>query len=466
MKKLFKTLGIVLLVIVALLIILVQRIDRTPYQETPHFAAWQENIRQTNFTPLQAALTMGWAEVNITPAEPIPMSGYGNRWGKAFESVRDSIYIGSISLASPEKTISLVSADMLIVPPNVTEKLGELLEKDGISLNDIHLGATHTHHSIGSWGQKLIGRLFSGKYDPETEQKLAEKFRTAILESRKDMVSGKIQYLETKNEEGIRNRLEVDSGQITDPEMRNLIFTRDDGKKAALLTYGAHSTMLPSRFLALSRDYPGQYIAQLEDKGDFDFALYFAGAVGSMGHVGKGADAFERASNLGGQLTQKFLDAEAQLELPSDISALDSLQATPLFSTWIKVPLPPSTGRISLDYALRPWVFSALFGKSQGDIKVTLIGHTLLLGMPADFSGEIMVELDQYAREKGLDLIITSFNGYYTGYITHDKWYEHNLYETVTMSWNGYDAGNYYTNAAENIIDKIAIALQETERKP
>lgn len=460
MKKFFKVIGIVLLIIVVLLIALVQRIDRTPYQQTLHYAEWQEIINNTQFTPIHQELCIGWAEVNITPAEAIPMSGYGNRWGKAFESVQDSIYIGSISLASPEKTISLVSADMLIVPPNVTARLGELLEQDGISLNDIHLGATHTHHSIGSWGQKLIGRLFSGKYNPDTENVLAEKFRTAILESRKDMIPGQIQYLETDYEEGVRNRLEVDAERIKDTEMRNLIFTRNDGKKAALLTYGAHSTMLPSRFLALSRDYPGRYIASLENQGDIDFALYFAGAVGSMGHVAEGADAFERASNMGTQLAQKFIDAEAQLNQASDINKSDSLQKTTLYSTWIKVPLPPATGRISVNYALRPWVFSALFGKSQGDIKVTLIGNTLLLGMPADFSGEIMVELDRYAQEKDLDLIITSFNGYYTGYITHDKWYEYNLYETVTMSWNGYEAGNYYTKAAQDIIDKIARAIQ------
>lgn len=131
-------------------------------------------------------------------------------------------------------------------------------------------------------------------------------------------------------------------------------------------------------------------------------------------------------------------------------------------SEWIPVPLPPATLRINLNYALRPWVFNALFGGSPGDIKVSLIGRTLLLGMPADFSGEIMVELDAYARSQGLDLIITSFNGNYMGYITHDRHYEKNMYETVTMSWNGYGAGDYYTKVAEDIIYKMSQTLSKT----
>lgn len=458
MKKFFKIIAIIFGVILVLLISLVQRIDRTPYQDTAHYAQWKEIIASQSFIPTENPVAIGWAKTNITPAQAIPMSGYGNRWGKSFETVLDSIYVGAISLVSSEKTISLVSADMLIIPPNVTEQLGKLLTADHISLNDIHLGATHTHHSIGSWGQKLIGRLFSGKYNPETEIHLSEKIREVILKSRENAVAGQVSYLESIYEEGIHNRLKLDQAGVKDPEMRNLVFTRSDSTKAVFLTYGAHSTVLPSRFLGLSKDYPGYYVSFVEESNEFDFALYSAGAVGSMGYLTEGKDDFERAENLGHHLAEILLQAAASQEY---LDASDSLSQTRVFSTWIKVPLPDPSARISLNFALRPWIFAALFGEAQGDVKVTLINNNLVLGMPADFSGEIMVELDEYAKNKGLDLIITSFNGYYVGYITHDKWYENDLYETVTMSWNGYQAGNYYTEIAKDIIDKVASGIEQ-----
>ena len=79
-----------------------------------------------------------------------------------------------------------------------------------------------------------------------------------------------------------------------------------------------------------------------------------------------------------------------------------------------------------------------------------------MLGMPADFSGEIMAELDQYAIKKGLQLMLTSFNGGYVGYVTPDRLYDRDLYETTTMSWNGYQAGGYFTEISKDIIDKVA----------
>ena len=72
------------------------------------------------------------------------------------------------------------------------------------------------------------------------------------------------------------------------------------------------------------------------------------------------------------------------------------------------------------------------------------------------FIGEIMLELEEYAKQKGLHLIVTSFNGEYMGYITSDKWYEYNLYETTTMSWYGYQAASYITQASKDIMDALS----------
>jgi hypothetical protein len=75
------------------------------------------------------------------------------------------------------------------------------------------------------------------------------------------------------------------------------------------------------------------------------------------------------------------------------------------------------------------------------------------LGFPCDFSGELAVFLYEYAQKQGLNLIITSFNGGYIGYVPHDQWYDINKYETRTMTWYGHDTGDYLTEIAKRIID-------------
>lgn len=459
MKRFGKILLIVIAVLLVLLIALVQRTDRTPVEQSQHYAEWQNWIQEHSFQVHTGPTAVGWAKAPITPDFSTPMSGYGKRKGAHYQRIQDSLYVRALSIRSPQGFISFVSADLLIIPPNVTTRLGELLENDGISLDELHLGATHTHHSLGGWGEKLLGRLFAGKFDERVEQMLAEQMRQVILASRQNTVPAAIHYEEVLYPEGVKNRLKVANNEVVDSEIRSLLVDREDGQRAMLLTYSAHATVLHSDTLALSRDFPGYVVDSLENHEDLDFALYFAGAVGSMGHVAEGETPLERARRLGTSLAGHVIDQV--LPETDTLTAHRVDTALHLLSTWARVPLPAATLPIDLQFALRPWVFNALFGSSPGDIKITLLGHTLVLGMPADFSGEIMVELDQYARSQGLDLIITSFNGNYMGYITHDKHADQNMYESVTMAWNGYQAGTYYTRVAKDIIDRIAMNFNQ-----
>ncbi|MNL88063.1 hypothetical protein D3C87_2175550 [compost metagenome] len=52
--------------------------------------------------------------------------------------------------------------------------------------------------------------------------------------------------------------------------------------------------------------------------------------------------------------------------------------------------------------------------------------------------------------------MVTSFNGGYIGYITHDKYFNRDLYETKTMSWYGPYNGAYLQEVIKDIIDKLS----------
>lgn len=448
MKKAIRITCYTLACLVLLFVALVQRIDRTPFQDTAHYAAWKEAIASADLKGDTGPIQVSWAKENITPLEPGPMAGYGNRWGAHFESVHDSVYVRVIAVKSPASTVFLVAADMLVVPPNLTERLATLLEPEGIGLDQVHFGTTHTHHSLGGWGKKLTGRLFGGKFDPEVEERLAIQFRDAILRSQHDFVDADVFYAQSENPDNVRFRLDVEDGTV-DPWIRSLVFRRTDGKSAKLLTYAAHPTTLRSRMMEISRDFPGIIVDSLENQ-ETDFALYMAGAVGSMGARGEGHSGFERTNNIAQGILAAYQNRESEPASHEGIA-----------SAYWEIPLPKPTARISQNLALRPWVFRAFFGDYPAYVKITKIGHVLMLGMPADFSGEIMRELDQYADLRNIELIVTSFNGGYIGYITPDRLYEEDLYETVTMSWNGYQAGGYFTQLAKDIIDLAS----EAEKK-
>lgn len=443
MKKAFRILLVILITLSVLALLLIQRIDRTPFQETAHYRRWVEQLQTVTLDSTTGPLQISWAKENITPKKNTPLSGHGKRWGKHFDSIHDSIYVRSIAISNPQDTVYFVSADMLIVPPNIVQRVEQLLAPHHISLRNIHFGATHTHNGVGGWGEKLSGRLFSGKYDAEVVEELARQYSLAILQSSRDFLPvAQVRYGEYASPEHLYYRIPAEGGEVDD-RVRSLVFISADSSTAELTSYAGHATILGSKFLGISRDYPGILVDSIE-RNERDFALFYAGAVGSTGVWVDDESGPSRAAKMGAHLYEQRKNAH-----------IDVL-STSLTSTSIPIPLPDPTVRISSNLALRPWVFRWLFGEHSAHIKITKIGNTLLLGMPADFSGELAKELSSYAASRGLHLIITSFNGDYIGYITADSVYDVDFHETTIMSWNGYQAGGYFNEISKQIIDKMA----------
>ncbi len=57
------------------------------------------------------------------------------------------------------------------------------------------------------------------------------------------------------------------------------------------------------------------------------------------------------------------------------------------------------------------------------------------------------------AEKEGFNLIVTSFNGGYIGYVTEDKWYDRNKYETRAMNWFGPYNGAYFSEYIRRVLE-------------
>jgi len=108
--------------------------------------------------------------------------------------------------------------------------------------------------------------------------------------------------------------------------------------------------------------------------------------VGSMGPIEKGKDDFDEVNNQARGVL-KHLSFSDNKEISNT-----------LLSEYLEVPMNKPSARITKNYALKSWAFKYLFGDYPTFIKITKLGNTLILGMPCDFSGELMIELDAYAK--------------------------------------------------------------------
>ncbi|SEJ64039.1 Neutral/alkaline non-lysosomal ceramidase, N-terminal [Dyadobacter koreensis] len=426
---------------------MVTTVDRTPYKEMAYYKQWKENIGRIANEPAadttSKQIIAGWAKVNITPQTPGPMAGYGKRKGAHYEAVHDSIYVRTVVVDNGISKAAIITADMLIVPPNITERVKELLPKVNFTFDQVYFGAIHSHNSLGGWYNTITGKLFAGAYDAATVENISQAIIKSIQDAQKNTQPATIAFGEVKDTLDIRNRLVGEEG-ILDPWVRNIELIKADGKKALITSYAAHSTVLNAKTMELSRDYAGALVDGLE-AGEANFAVYMAGAVGSMGPIEKGKDDFDEVKNQAGGVEKAIQSILGSFEKQPDI----------IRSITVPLPLRDPTPKLTPKFALRSWVFRWAFGDVPSYVKALRVGNVLMIGVPCDFSGELMPELTAYAAKKGLHLMVTSFNGGYVGYITNDKFFDRDLYETTTMSWFGPYNGAYFQEVIKDLIDKF-----------
>jgi hypothetical protein len=447
LKRILRVLLIFIAILLFISLFLFTGVDRTPYKEMDYYTETIkgiESVDKSNLLSIGDTLEIGWAKETLLSGKPIPMAGYGARHGALYEAVHDSVWVKAFVFDNKDTKFAFVTMDLLLVPMEVAILLPEALDSLGFSLENTFLTATHTHCSIGAWGKGMAGELFAGAYSQETVDFLVDAIAKSISKAEGKKEKSKIGYTEIQASDLVSNRLVGDQEGTIDPWLRMLKFVNKSNETALLTTFSAHATCLHHSFHQVSGDYPGEFCRNLENLEKIDFAAFSAGAVGSMAPLVPQLSGWPKVDRYADQLAEQVLQMENFIPVHED-SILGG------FNLNLKLREPHF--RVSENIRVRPWVFNALFGGYPSKITSFRIGNILFVGTPCDFSGELMEGLSKKAREKGLHLVITSFNGGYTGYITQDKWYDRDTYETRMMNWFGPYNGTYFNEIIEKVID-------------
>lgn len=277
-KKIIKIVLLLGALAFGLTIIFFMPIDRGPLQEKEFYSSMMLKLDTLSIEKHVSStfLRAGWGRENITPNFIAPMAGYSPR--DQFEEVHDSLFVNVIVLDNGNVKVAFISFDLLIVPPLLEEKL-EMFKKDQIPEVDfLYLSASHTHNGIGGWDNSLGGQLISGNFNDEILDHLESKTFDAIKKAIENLKESKIDYFEVSANKYVQNRLDPESEE--DGTIRGIELVNNNGKRAILVTFSAHSTNIPSSSLSISGDYPGQLTRNLEKSG-YDFAMFMAGAMGS-----------------------------------------------------------------------------------------------------------------------------------------------------------------------------------------
>ena len=441
MNKWLKKTGIILFVLTILVVITIGKVDESPIVNSEAYNKTLKSIEEATFTEVKVGeeMQVGWAKVNITPQHATRMAGYQPRH---FNSVHDSIFVKTVLFDFGDRKIAWLTYDLIFVHPYLKDAILKKVEESKLA-DFVYLSATHTHSSIGSWGKDPLTRILYG-YDQEVFDALVNQAIESIQLADQNKEIAKAGYFRYNESRVVQNRIDKDFG-IVDPFIRGFKIQKNSGETACLYTYSAHPTSVSVYATFLSGDYPAEVNKRLE-KDKVDFAMFSAGATSSMRARYLDIFDYEAIDWFSDRFVQNFDSTFDSLELKTFEKVSFSK---------IPVHMREPNLRFANNWRFRPWLVNLIVDQKEPFIVVLKLDNTVCMGLPIEFSGEIMVQLDEKYRQQDLDLVVTGLNGNYLGYVNRDCYYHIAKDEEVSLlNWYGPEAGNYFRTIIEEIVDK------------
>lgn len=407
------------------------------------------------FHPDGAPFRAGWGRAKLTPTlhaqredphqgafQQVPLAGFGNRHGAPALGIHDDIWIKAVAFASRGTTGVMVMADALIIPRDIADRTATDLERShGLRREQIYFSASHTHCSIGGWGQRWIGEAFAGPFGPGIPVWFSQQLTTAARLALADLQPAELGQGSFQAPELIRNRLVGDRGEV-DPEFSLLVLRKAQGDRAVLGSFSAHATVLGGGVMQVSADYPGAWQRAVEASG-IQWAGFLSGAVGSQGPRAP-TGGWDGVEAMGRVLSDKTLRQLPSIPMRSEVVfGIGSAE----------IELPDAQVRLTDSVRLRPWISRQLMPPLSRSVLLQAfwIGNQNWLSTPCDYSGELALELKRRARSTGRHTVVTSFNGDYVGYVIPTRYYHMEGYEPRTMNFYGSHLSEVFTSTLDRL---------------
>lgn len=393
-------------------------------------------------------LRAGIAQVDISPPVGHPLAGYYSRKPKTSTDVHSPCLARALTLEQDSQKVTILTADILVIDSAVARAV---LDKAGLSADEVYFTASHTHAGPGGYVDNFAVELGLGKYDARYFDDLTTKLAQVIKQSRLQSTEVEMGLLKIDAPGRLENR--IDKNLPTYDKLSALVFREVSGNStpakkplAILVSFAGHPTIVGPGERFLSSGYPGVLVEELQRQTGAKMVCFAAGALGdARPHMGQSGERIELATLYGKTLAELIANKWSEIKYERQLE---------LSNVRLAVDLP------SLRVALSPrWRLSPLFtfwlpGR-QTHIHLLRIGPVVLAGFPADYSGELARELDDWLSRRELKLVPTSFNGSYRGYfVSSETFFKYATPETRAMTWFGPWTGEYFNDLAKRIIER------------
>ena len=398
---------------------------------------------------------VGTGRRDITPREPLPMWGYGERHDALSTGVLDPLYADALIIQAGSRKIAIVGLDLGRAPAEASLQRIRQRIRDRAGIEDSIIAGSHTHHGpvLELTDQEGKGK---GRFDAALRYygQMEDGIVAAILEANSRLVPARMAVGSIELDGFNRNRHTKIEPKPGDRELAVMRFDDASGKPLAILVnFAAHPTMLPPRTLKFSADYVGALKAEVA-KETGAAAIFMQGAAGDQSvneGPNKGYQAFGQAlARQAVKLAQSL--APVEVAHPSIECREERFRFTS--RTDFRNPLVKAAFEKAFFPELIPNYLDEYAGGIRPRLTVALLnGEIALVGVSGEFFSNHAIRLKQRARVKQL-----FFFGYANGY--------HQYFPTIeAVAEGGYGADNAVSpvavGAGEQIMDTALIRIYQ-----
>ncbi len=430
-----------------------------------------------------AGFQAGVARVEITPREPIWMSGYASR-NHPSTGVRQALWAKSLAIESGSgRPVVIVATDLVGLPAEVADEVAARAQRQfGIERSRLLLNSSHTHTGPVVWPG------LSGMFDlpPGEEQKLhtyaallVDDLVLVIGESIKHLSPAVVSYGFGKAGFAINRReptakgirIGVNPSGPTDHQVPVLLVSTPDGKtRAILFAYACHNTTLTGDFYELSGDYAGVAAAKLEAEYPETTALFLQLCGGDQNpnprntvelaeqHGVELAAAVDRV--LGGPLTR----LSGSLRTSYVVTRLKfAPQPRSAYQSDLENPKSTPAARHRATAMLQAWDAGHPVGDTPYPVQAVRFGKTLTL---LALGGEVVVDyaLRTHSEYPGEALIVAGYSNAVMCYIPSERVLGEGGYEVVdNMVYYG-QPGPFAPGVENSVFEAIHQAMKKVSR--
>ena len=250
------------------------------------------------------AFSVGYARIDITPEESLPLAGYGNNMKRLSQGVLDPLYATCIAVTDDSgNSVLLCTIDLINTNDNYSVATRDTISKKyGIHRECVVISATHTHSGPDTRMQTYPPIV---RYTEQLIEKLTVLAGQALADRKPATMQGGQTY--TKGMNFVRHYIlengtcagdnfgDFSSAPIrdhvseADRQIQLVKFCREGGKDILMVNWQAHPIKAStsrteygrSNRPYISADFPGACRSYVEEKTGMHFA-YFQGASGNL----------------------------------------------------------------------------------------------------------------------------------------------------------------------------------------